>query len=93
MREWPSWAGGMALDRGPDDERVPSWRTRQGERVTIGDVVALSVLSFPDAVGRIVGVASDGRIECTLGDHDDPHGKRPRLRVEADNLLMLIRKG
>jgi hypothetical protein len=71
---------------------VASWKTRQGEEVTIGDVVALSVLSSPDAKGKIVGAASDGLVECVLGDHEDPHGRRPRLRVEADNILMLVKK-
>lgn len=69
-----------------------NWLTRQGDEVTVGDLVALSVLSFPDAKGRILGAAGDGRIVCVLGDNDDPHGTRPRLAVEEDNLVMLLRK-
>ena len=69
------------------------WQTLTGDDVTKGDVVALGILGNPDAVGLIVGPGADGRVECLLGDHDNPHGERPTLQVEAYQLRMLLRKG
>lgn len=69
------------------------WRTTFGDEVTSGDVVALGILSNPDAVGRIVGPGRGGRVECLLGDFDDPNRTRPKLEVEAYQLRMLLRKG
>ncbi|HEX6686827.1 MAG TPA: hypothetical protein VF062_28940 [Candidatus Limnocylindrales bacterium] len=69
------------------------WQTHQGDNVTTGDVVALGILGNPDAVGLIVGPGTKGRVECLLGDHDNPHGERPTLQVEAYQLRMLLRKG
>lgn len=42
---------------------APTWRTRQGDEVTIGDRVALSVLGHPGAVGRILGEAPPELVE------------------------------
>jgi cell shape-determining protein MreC len=36
-----------------------SWQTRQGETVTIGDLVALSGLANRNAKGLIVGVTAE----------------------------------
>lgn len=70
-----------------------SWPTCYGKRdARVGDLVALSLLNNPDARGRIVGAADDGRPECVLGDFDDPNGRRPRLAVDAEQLLMVIRQ-
>jgi hypothetical protein len=69
------------------------WRTEVGDNVTAGDVVALGLLANPDAVGLIVGPGTEGRVKCLLGDHDNPHGVRPTIQVEAYQLRMLLRKG
>jgi hypothetical protein len=70
-----------------------SWPTCYGKRdARVGDLVALSLLNNPDARGRIVGAADDGRPECVLGDFDDPDGRRPRLAVDPGQLLMVIRQ-
>jgi len=70
-----------------------SWPTCYGMwDARVGDLVALSLLNSPDARGRIVGAADDGRPECVLGDFDDPNGRRPRLAVDAEQLLMVIRQ-
>ncbi|HEX6683537.1 MAG TPA: hypothetical protein VF062_12105 [Candidatus Limnocylindrales bacterium] len=84
----------VASEGAPLPKRAPTWRTRQGDEVTIGDLVALSVLGTDGrgAKGRIVGAAGEGVVECVLGDFDDPRGTRPRLHVEEDNLVMLLRK-
>ncbi len=70
-----------------------NWRTVFGDEVTTGDVVALGIIGNPSAVGLIVGPGQDGRIECLIGDHDNTHGTRLRLQVEAYQLRMLLRKG
>ncbi len=70
-----------------------SWPTCYRKRdARVGGLVALSLLNSPDARGRIVGAAEDGRPECVLGDFDDPNGRRPRLAVDAEQLLMVIRQ-
>lgn len=69
------------------------WPTCHGDQdAEIGDLVALSLLDNPDARGRIVAAAKDGRPECVLGDFDDPKKRRPRMAVDAHQLLMVLRK-
>lgn len=72
-----------------------SWQTRQGETVTIGDLVALSGLANRDAKGLIVGVTAEGLPECVLGDFKEPPGSRshPVLCVAEGNLVALLRPG
>lgn len=41
-----------------------SWVTCDGDRVRVGDRVAISSLSHPDAVGEIIGPLLGERIEC-----------------------------
>jgi len=85
--------GVTAVEGKPLPKRALTWVTGQGEQVTIGDVVALGILGNPDALGLIVGPGDGGRVECLLGDHDDPLGTRPTLEVEAYQLRMLLRRG
>lgn len=68
-----------------------SWQTHYGQTVKIGDLVALRGLTNPDAKGRIVAAASDGRPECVLGD--DLRARSPRVTVDAKNLLALLAPG
>ncbi|HCT78596.1 MAG TPA: hypothetical protein DGG94_16790 [Micromonosporaceae bacterium] len=65
------------------------WTTRANESVSIGDLVALSVLAHSDAVGRIVAQADDGRIQCILvrGGTAKPG---TFVNVEADQLLVKV---
>jgi hypothetical protein len=71
----------------------PKWSTCHGDQdAEIGDLVALSLLDNPDARGRIVAAAKDGRPECVLGDFDDPKRRRQRVAVDAHQLLMVLRK-
>lgn len=68
---------------------MSSWATRADELVGVGDLVALSVLAHTDAVGRIVGGADDGRIECFL-----IRGSNAKtgtvVHVDADQLLVRV---
>jgi hypothetical protein len=68
-----------------------TWQTRHGHEVTTGDLVALNVRGNPDAMGRIVGAAANGLVECVLGDYDDPRRTRVRLHVSEDDLVALLR--
>jgi hypothetical protein len=42
------------------------WTTRAHELVGLGDLVALSVLSYSDAVGHIAADDGDGEIRCVV---------------------------
>lgn len=68
------------------------WRTPDGVELDVGDVVALKIAGNPDAIGRILGPGAEGRVECTLGDYLDPHARHPKIEVEQDQLLLLLRK-
>lgn len=65
------------------------WTTRADEQVGLGDLVALSVLRYSDAVGRIVAEADEGKIRCVL-----VRGSNCRagdmVTVEADQLLVRV---
>lgn len=65
------------------------WTTRANEIVGIGDLVALSVLKYSDAVGRIVTEADDDRIQCVLvrGGNCQPGFF---VTVEEDQLLVRV---
>lgn len=69
------------------------WRTRFGQDVGVGDLVALSLLAHPDAQGWIVGPSEDGRVLCTLNTKAAETGPKPLVTVDADYLLLLLRKG
>lgn len=68
---------------------MPKWMTRANEPVGPGDLVALSILSHMDAVGRIVAPGSDGAIQCVM-----VRGSKVRpgevVSVEADQLLIRV---
>ena len=67
---------------------ITRWTTRANEKVGVGDMVALSVLRYADAVGRIVAEADHGHIQCVLVRG---HGKPGTfLRVEEDQLLVKV---
>lgn len=70
-----------------------SRQTRQGEIVTIGDLVAPRGLANRDAKGLIVGVTAEGLAECVLGDFKDLPASRPHpiLCIQDDNLVALLR--
>lgn len=70
------------------------WPTQQGDKVEVGDLVALRLRYRPGGLstkGRIVRGAGKDAVECVLGDFED-NRDRPRITVEVDNLVMLLRK-
>jgi len=66
-----------------------SWTTRSHEHVDTGDLVALSLLRYSDAVGRIVGEAGDGRVQCVL-IRSSSGRSGDRVTVEPDQLLVKV---
>lgn len=65
------------------------WTTRANEMVSLGDLVALSVLDHADAVGRIVAQRDSGLIQCVLvrGSSVKPG---EFVEVEEDQLLIRV---
>jgi len=65
------------------------WKTRANELVSIGDLVALSVLAHADAVGRIVAETESHKIQCILvrGGNCEPGSL---VQVEEDQLLVRV---
>jgi len=68
----------FALHKGLGRSRVKmSWMTGDGDRVRVGDRVAISSLRHPDAVGEIIRALAGERIEChvtqTCGGPADFH--------------------
>lgn len=65
------------------------WTTRADEPVGPGDLVALSVLSHADAVGRIVASTDLDLIRCVLvrGGHAKPGAV---IEVEEEQLLVRV---
>ncbi len=64
---------------------MSAWVTRCGDRVGVGDTVALSVLTHADAIGRIVGAGEGGQVRCALVCH----GCMPcQVAVDEDQLLL-----
>ncbi|HCT77230.1 MAG TPA: hypothetical protein DGG94_07450 [Micromonosporaceae bacterium] len=65
------------------------WTTRANEIVSLGDLVALSVLDHADAVGRIVAQRDGGLIQCVLvrGSSVKPG---EFIEVEEDQLLVRV---
>jgi hypothetical protein len=82
--EWNTPAAATLGDR--------KWTTRSGEIVRCGDLVALSLLEHPDAIGQVQGEAGDGQVSCML-----VHCKSCRpgrlVAVQEDQLLLLMRRG
>ena len=65
------------------------WTTRADELVGVGDLVALSVLAHPDAVGRIVGAADDGKVQCLLVRGSNAKAGTV-VRLDTDQLLVRV---
>lgn len=79
----------------PLPKRGGPWPTQQGDRVDIGDLVALRLhgpVGGLDAKGRIIRGVSVGVVECVLGDSAKLDDSRPRLQVDVANLVMLLER-
>lgn len=103
---WPSWATEptceMTVDGGETDSALNApdsgslgdreWTTRSREIARRDDLVALSLLEHPDAIGQVLGEADDGQVSCML-----VHCKSCRpgrlVVVQEDQLLVLMRRG
>lgn len=71
---------------------VTEWVCRNGDNVTIGDVVALAVVSPPHAYGRIVRpLPPEQKIECLVTQSESGSGFC--IAVAEDDLLMCVEKG
>lgn len=66
------------------------WTTRADEPVEVGDLVALSVLKYADAVGRIVAESPGGQVQCVLLRGGRPGSAGTTVLVEPDQLLVKV---
>lgn len=70
-----------------------SLRTCRSEELAgIGDAVALSLLEYPDAVGRIVAKTDDDRIQCLLVGSHPPRRPGTFVTVVEDQLLLRVNR-
>lgn len=66
-----------------------SWKTREGDAVGVGDLVAVSVLGHRGAKGRIVGPMDADSVEVMLTGCETCSGGVP-VRVYEDGLVWLL---